>query len=152
MTDKSPNRKNDDPMNKFDIDFTPLRGFMQQMDSFFNQSFKQMNSHFNLSPFWVQTYETDNDMIVEAELPGYRRDQIHLEIIGNRLRISAEDPGAVKEKNNQDRRQMYQKRERIVTLPFVIPEKETKASFHNGLLKITIPKMNSKRKWLDIDG
>jgi len=151
MDDHSKNSKDNRPSGKFDIDFTPLRDFMHQMDRFFNQSFKQINSHLNLNPIWVETYETDKHVIVEAELPGYRREDIQLEIIGSRLRIAVEGNQIIEEKNNNDKRKYYQQRERIVSLPFVIPEKETKASFHNGILKITVPKKNSKRKYLDID-
>ncbi|MUK90419.1 Hsp20 family protein [Ornithinibacillus sp. L9] len=140
--------------SKFDIDMTPLHDFMRQMDSFFNHSFKHINSQFNLRPFWVDVRETDSKFIVEAELPGYKRDQIELEIIGNQLRIGVEDHAVIEEKNNEDtyfnKQQSYQKRERFVTLPFEIPKRETKASFRDGLLKVTIPKRHSERKYLDI--
>jgi len=139
--------------DNFNIDFTPLQDLMQRMDSLFNRSFKQMNSHLSLNNFWVNTYETDSDVIVEAELPGYRKEQIKLEIIGNRIRIFVED-NILEEKDHssfQSRKQFFQRKERYVTLPFEIPEKETNAAFHNELLKITIPKKNSKRKYIEID-
>ncbi|PAV31051.1 hypothetical protein CIL05_03440 [Virgibacillus profundi] len=117
----------------FDIDMRPLHDFMKKMDSFFNESFKQINSQLHLKSIWVDVQETDSDIIVKAELPGYKRDQIHIEIIGNRLRISVEG------------------KEKIVTVPFIIPEEETSASFQDGILKITIPKKNSNRKYIDIE-
>ncbi|MFD2046500.1 Hsp20/alpha crystallin family protein [Ornithinibacillus salinisoli] len=141
--------------NRFDIDMTPLHDFMRQMDSFFNNSFRHINSQFHLRPFWVDVRETDSKFIVEAELPGYKRDQIELEIIGNQLRIGIEDNAIMEEKNEEDtyynKKQSFQKRERVVTLPFEIPKRETKASFNDGLLQVTIPKKHSQRKYLDID-
>lgn len=150
---KSPKRKNAYYPDNFNLDFTPLRDLMERMDSLFNRSFKHMNSHLNLNNFWVNTYETDTNVLVEAELPGYRKEQVKLEIIGNRLRIYAEDNNMeeITTDSFQSRKQMVQRKERYVTLPFEIPEKETTASFQNGLLKVTIPKKNSKRKYIDID-
>ena len=139
----------------FDIDMRPLHDFMKKMDSFFNESFKQINSHFHLKSIWADVEETDSDIIVKAELPGYKRDQIHIEIIGNRLRISAEERISMETEDDQNhsysKSQSFERKEKVVTLPFVIPEKETNASFKDGLLKITIPKKNSDRRFIDIE-
>jgi HSP20 family protein len=148
--DQRSNDSNKKPVNKFDIDFSPLRDFMQNMDRFFNQSFKHINSHLNWNPLLVETYETDKEVIIKAELPGYSPEDIQLEIISNRLRIVVDDHQIIENDVEQSKQEYRQKRERVVSLPFVIPEKETKASFHNGLLKIAVPKKNSKRKFLDI--
>lgn len=145
----------DNRAGRFDIDLTPIRNAAREMDSFFNHSFKQMNSIFNLRPFWIDVEETDSDYIVRAELPGYKRDQIIIEVLGNRLRIAVEETNIVDEKDDKqkiyNRRQSHQKMERFVTLPFEIPEQETKASFAEGLLKLVIPKQNSQRKYIDIE-
>ncbi|WP_240510092.1 Hsp20/alpha crystallin family protein [Virgibacillus profundi] len=133
----------------FDIDMRPLHDFVKKMDSFFNESFKQMNSQFHLKSIWVDVEETDSDIIVKAELPGYKRDQIHIEIIGNRLRISVK--GMDNEKYSNSKRQSFEQKEKVVTVPFIIPEEETSASFQDGILKIFIPKKNSNRKYIDIE-
>lgn len=144
--------------NKFgrlDIDLTPIRELGRQMDSFFNQSFKHMNSIFDLRPFWVEVNESDSNFIVTAELPGYKREHIRVEVLGHYLRISVEDIDEMEKVD--ERKQFYSHRhvnqikERTVNLPFEIPEKEMKASFNNGLLKLIIPKVNSQRKFIDIE-
>lgn|SRR5690625_598370 len=141
--------------DKFDVDLTPFKNFMQQMDSFFQQSFNQMNSFLNLRPFKTHVYETTSDIIVEAELPHYKREQIHIEVIGKRLRIAVEEQAITEEKDDINhyyrKSQSQQYLERFVTLPFEIPEHETKATFNKGLLKITIPKNNSNTTYLNID-
>ncbi|OZU88198.1 hypothetical protein CIL03_12730 [Virgibacillus indicus] len=133
----------------------PLHDFMKKMDSFFNESFKQINSHFHLKSIWTDVEETDSDIIVKVELPGYKRDQIHIEIIGNRLRISVEGMEKLEAKNNEkdyySKSQSVERKEKIVTVPFIIPEKETSASFKDGLLKIIIPKKNSNRKYINLE-
>lgn len=149
------NSEKNNPLRKFDVDLSPIRDFARQMDSFFNHSFKQMHSIFNLQPFWVDVHETDSHFIVTAELQGYERDQIKIEILGNRLRIVAEESNFIEKVDDKHKQysnsQSYQLRERFVTLPFDIPEEETKASFKNGILRLTIPKSNSQRKIIDID-
>ncbi|MFD1848840.1 Hsp20/alpha crystallin family protein [Oceanobacillus bengalensis] len=139
----------------FDIDMKPLRDIMKRMDNFFNDSFKHMNSQFNLNNFRVDVNETEDNFIITAELAGYTREQIQLEIVGNRLRISVEESVSFEEENKDkhsyNRQQSIQRKERIVTLPFTIPENETDASFQNGLLTVIIPKQNPNRKFIDIE-
>ncbi|WP_200416798.1 Hsp20/alpha crystallin family protein, partial [Virgibacillus salexigens] len=95
----------------------------------------------------VRTYETQSNLIVEAELPGYKRDQIQLEIIGNQLRIAVEGFSS----NEQEKNYRGQRAERTITIPSTISEKETKADLNNGILRITIPKKNSSRRFIDIN-
>src|SRR5690625_2333961 len=125
------------------------------MDSFFNHSFNQVNSIFNLRSFRVNVEETDSDVIIRAELPGYKRDQIQIEVLGNVLRIAVEERSTFEERDDLQkryaRRKSHQQKVRSITLPFEIPESETKASFEDGLLRVIIPKDNSKRKYIDIE-
>ncbi|CDQ40459.1 Hsp20/alpha crystallin family protein [Virgibacillus salexigens] len=124
----------------------PFHGLMEQMDAFFNESAKNFNTLVR-RPINVRTYETQSNLIVEAELPGYKRDQIQLEIIGNQLRIAVEDFSS----NEQEKNYRGQRAERTITIPFTISEKETKADLNNGILRITIPKKNSSRRFIDIN-
>lgn len=143
------------PSDKFDIDLSPLKHFARQMDTFFNQSFKQMNSIFHFRPFWTDFQETDDHYIVTAELPGIERDQISIEVLGNQLRIIVDNKSIVEEQNEQEqiyrRHQSEQFLSRTITLPVEIPEDETKAAFSNGLLRFTIPKPYVKPKYIDIE-
>jgi len=147
--------KKDTQQEKFDVDLSPIRDFAREMDSFFNHSFNQVNSIFNLRSFRVNVEETDSDVIIRAELPGYKRDQIQIEVLGNVLRIAVEERSTFEERDDLQkryaRRKSHQQKVRSITLPFEIPESETKASFEDGLLRVVIPKDNSKRKYIDIE-
>ncbi|BAC14650.1 class I heat shock protein (low molecular weight) [Oceanobacillus iheyensis HTE831] len=146
-----PNKKKLLPEN-WDIDFKPLHQFMDRMDSLFNHSFKQINGHV-FHPFFVETVETDQAMIIKAELPGYTREQIELELIGNRIKIVAES--SISDELQSDsfskKESSIEKKERIITIPFNIPKKETTANLENGILIITVPKLNTNRHYLDIE-
>ena len=131
----------------------PLWNLMNQMDSFFNQFFNQMNDHLISNSLIVETFETDSEVIVEVKLPGCKQNQIQLEMIGNKLRIGVEDTynEEIDYENHTGKKQFYQRRERIVSLPFKIPEKETIVSFHNEILTISFPKEKIKQRYLTID-
>lgn len=137
------------------FDPAPFNNLLGQMDAFFNESIKNYNSFFNKRPIIVDMYETKSDVVIEAELPGYKRDQIQLEISGNQLRISAENYHQLEEKNDKhkffNREQSVERVERLVTLPFTISKKDTRASLNDGILKIYVRKKNSSRKFIDID-
>lgn len=134
-------------------DRQPFNHLLEQIDSFFNDSFSQFHSLFNRRSIRVHTRETETSVVVEAELPGYKRDQIEIEIIGNQLRIIAKNRSTTIEKGKQssnDQEQSYQTAERLITLPFTTSEKDTTAVLRDGILKIVIPKKNESRRFIDI--
>ncbi|MEN1967152.1 Hsp20/alpha crystallin family protein [Lentibacillus sp. N15] len=132
----------------------PFNHLLDQIDSFFNDSVNNFNSLVNRRSIRVHTHETKSSVVVEAELPGYKRDQIQLEIIGNQLRIIAENRSSFEGKNKTGqsvhKEESYQTLERLITLPFTISEKDTSAVLKDGILKISIPKKNDSRKFINI--
>lgn len=153
--DNLPKENNQELVKLSDMQFKPLSlwNLINEVDSYFNQFFKQMNTHLVSNLNWVETYETDTEMIIEAKLPGYKRNQIQLEIIGNKLRIGTEDSllEEINYETHTGRKQFFQRREQFISLPYAISEKETKATFHNDLLRITFPKKDIQRRYLAID-
>ncbi|WP_391116780.1 Hsp20/alpha crystallin family protein [Psychrobacillus sp. L3] len=153
--DNLPKENNDQLVRMSDMDFKPfsLLNLINGMDSYFNQFFKHIDTHLSANPHWINTYETDSEVIIEAKLPGCTKNQIQLEIIGNQLRIGVENSvlEEVNYENHTGRKQFYQRREHVIPLPYSISEKETITSFHNETLKITFPKKDIKRRYLAID-
>ncbi|MEK4028599.1 MULTISPECIES: Hsp20/alpha crystallin family protein [Bacillaceae] len=133
-----------------------LHHLVKSIDSFFGESFKYLDTfiHHNML-FSVDSYETDSDIIIEADLPGYERAQIQVEILGDRLRISAESSGTIEEHDDKKayfhKKQTLQRMEKFITLPFLISEKETRATYKNGLLRIITPKQYHCKRLLNIE-
>lgn len=127
----------------------PISGFLKSIDSFFNEAFK--NFQF-FGGFPVHEYETKSHYIVEAQLPGIKKEQISLDFYQNHIRISVENSQFTEEKNDIQHSyhstSSFQRAERIVMLPFNISVKDTKASFRDGLLKIMIP---NKKRTIEIE-
>jgi HSP20 family protein len=122
----------------------PIRGFLQTIDDFFKTPFPPSNT------FHVDTIETKNEFVISAELPGIKREQIHLSFTGNYLTISIENNEMVTEEDEKNqfyhRRQWRSQSSRTITLPYQINEKKVKASYRDGLLQIRIPQEKGKMR------
>jgi HSP20 family protein len=91
----------------------------------------------------VDVKESPADYTVHAELPGVARDDIHVEIDGNRVSIT----GEVKRESEQKEGERVLRSERYfgsVARSFVlaneIDESKSVAKFDNGVLTLTLPK------------
>ncbi|HET7629174.1 MAG TPA: Hsp20/alpha crystallin family protein [Bacillales bacterium] len=111
------------------------------METFFKDPFQRLLDH---KSFRVDMFEDDATLIVEAELPGLRREQIDVEVLDSALRITANHSQVHEEKNDNQhyyhRERTFGQLERIVTVPFQIDASATSAEYHNGILRIFIPK------------
>jgi HSP20 family protein len=91
----------------------------------------------------VDVTETDGEYKVAAELPGVGKDDINVQIDGNRVSISAE---VKSEKETRDgervlRRERYRGMvSRSFALANEIDEERASASYENGVLNLTLPK------------
>ncbi len=102
----------------------------------------------------VDIEETNNEIIVRAELPGMEKDDIDIEATEDSLVIAAKHK---REEVKREKGAMFAKRGfigfyREIPLPTeVIPEK-AKATYRNGVLEIVLPKARrSKGKRIRID-
>jgi HSP20 family protein len=86
--------------------------------------------------------ETTEAIIVEAELPGVERQDVHIEVEGNVLRISGERHSTVEHQERQYCRieRIYGRFERHLQLPASVDREGIRAEFHAGILTITLPK------------
>jgi len=93
---------------------------------------------------WVpplEVAERDGKLIVRAEVPGVSKDQLRVEIEDGQLVISGERTQDFEEKRGGIYRseRSYGRFTRSVALPEGADLEQTKASFSNGVLEITIP-------------
>lgn len=84
--------------------------------------------------------ETDDAWVIEAEVPGVSRDDVHVELREDELVIS----GDVKERERRGRLRRRARRtghfEYHVTLPGARDEDKIEASLHDGVLTVRVPK------------
>lgn len=98
-------------------------------------------------------YEKDNNFVVEMDLAGYKKEDIKIECNKGNLIITCE-----KNKEEKDETKKYIRRERSYgkySRSFYlgdIDQENINASFENGTLTVTIPKIDEEKnkKYIDI--
>lgn len=96
----------------------------------------------------VNIKERDDDFVIEMAVPGYKKEDLNLEIDGNKLIVSAEVSHEVDDSGeNYSRREFsYGSFTRSFTLPREVDVDKINASSNEGVLNISIPKPESKKK------
>jgi HSP20 family protein len=90
----------------------------------------------------VDVVDRDNDILVRAEMPGIDKNRIKVEATPDAVMIRAE-----MKKEEEEKKESYLRRERrmgyfqrLIPLPAEVKPNEVKASYHDGVLEITLPK------------
>ena len=119
--------------------------FSDIMDEFFNDAVSANNDSFVPS---IDVSETEDQFVIEAELPGMAKDNININLENGRLAISGERRLESEEEGKTFHRveNKYGSFNRSFQLPDNIDEESINASYKNGLLHISIQKSASKVK------
>ncbi len=129
----------------------------RDFDSLFNSFWNNWGLPTTKTPS-VDIWETEKNYVVEAELPGYCEKDVDVHIDKHVLKISslheAEKETKKEEKESPNyliRERSCQSFERSFTLPEGIDEDNIEGEFKNGVLTITIPKVEAKQpKKIDV--
>lgn len=102
---------------------------------------------YEISPS-VDIYETDGEVVLKADLPGIRKDELDVNVTENMLTISGK-----KEKEEKIERENYYRFERShgsflrkFELPHGIDYDRIKAHFEDGVLEVSFPKTEEVKK------
>jgi len=95
----------------------------------------------------IEMYEKADKVVVRAELPGMKKDEIHVSVVGNTLTISGERKAEaeVKEEDYYRCELCYGKFSRSISLPAGVDTGRVDASYENGILEITLPKAEAAK-------
>ena len=98
-------------------------------------------------PF-IDLVETDKEVIATVEMPGLDKGDIKINLTEDKLEISAETKH---EEETKEKGYIYKERRsgsyyRRISLPSSIDSDNSKASYNNGILQITMPKTEIKKK------
>jgi HSP20 family protein len=93
----------------------------------------------------VNSWEDEKNYFVEAELPGLTRQEIDVSVLGNELTLTGTHEASSDEdhKTFHRRERHTGKFERILRFPVDIDDSKIEASFQDGVLKITLPKVQA---------
>ncbi|MGB9836304.1 MAG: Hsp20/alpha crystallin family protein [Candidatus Saccharicenans sp.] len=90
----------------------------------------------------VDIYETENELVLTAELPGIDEKDVEIKVEDNTLSIKGERKfeKETKEENYHRIERAYGSFYRSFSLPNYVDQEKITAEFENGLLKIHMPK------------
>ncbi len=96
----------------------------------------------------VDVYEKDNNLVIEAEIPGAKKEDIEVKVKDNAVVIRGEvkREEEKKEENYYRSERFYGKFERVIPLPTDVKIEEAKAEYQDGVLKLTIPKATAEKE------
>ena len=141
---------------------SPFEEMDRMFESFFPrrwmQPFRWEMPHFpelsELKMPKVDVIDRDKDIIVKAELPGVTKDDIELSVTDNTVTIKATTSHEEKEeKGNYYRCEISRGSfSRTVALPGDVDADKAKATFKDGILELTMPKLaRSHRKSVNVE-
>jgi HSP20 family protein len=137
-----------------------LQSFRNEMDRMFNQFFQggtgeEAGWGVHTWTLPVDIYETDEALILKAELPGVSKDDISIEIQQNTLLLRGQRRPEAEVREDQYHRaeRTYGAFQRSFMLPTTIDEEQVQASYKDGVLELRLPKAQAARpKRIGISG
>lgn len=138
----------------------PFRALQQRINSLFEEGF-------GLAPFggeeswslssWTPAcdiYETENEIVVKAELPEVKKEDVQVSLENNVLAIRGERKfvDETKRENYHRIERSYGEFVRSFTLPTSIDSNGIGAEFKDGVLRVTLPKREeAKPKQIEVE-
>ena len=149
-------------MSDRDDVFAELERFFGRMSRRFDDASDTWGAQGPLAP-WAPRGESlaldlvdrGDEFVVSVDLPGFERDDVDVRIAGTALRIGAKREETLDE--DADRYLRHERRrdstERSLRLPEAVDETAATAAMHNGVLTVTLPKLEPREgREIDVEG
>lgn len=131
------------------IRWEPVRDMMSlrnTMDRLFDEAFTRpwgdVDGWRGLNAPAIDMYQTDDEVVVKAAVPGMKADDVQISVTGDMLTVKGEikEKSETKEKAYHIREQRWGSFERSISLPTTVESDKAKAEFEDGVLTVTLPK------------
>ena len=118
----------------------PLARMRDDFQGMFDRFLGHWQPIFQPEFFWeVESAETDKEIIVRAEAPGFEAEDFDVVVCGNHLKIKADKRFEAGEKKEETvRRERHY--ERCMTLAAEVDPDRTEAHYRNGVLEVFLTK------------
>lgn len=135
--------------------FRNLSSLQEQVNRLFESNFPSRGSESTLTAWApaVDVYETENELVIKADLPDVSDKDLDVRVENNMLTIHGERKfeQKVKEENYLRMERSYGSFSRSFSLPNSVNTEAIKAEYKDGVLNITLPKRaESKPKQVKI--
>jgi HSP20 family protein len=107
-----------------------------------------------LAPYGVDVREDADHIFVEAELPGFKKEEVDINMENSTLTISAEHKESHKGSNEEKpsdkadwllRERRYSRFQRSFTLPATVDPQSVQAKLNDGILTVTLQKREESK-------
>ncbi|MEZ5427686.1 MAG: Hsp20/alpha crystallin family protein [Pyrinomonadaceae bacterium] len=138
--------------------FRDLRSLQDEMNRLFSAGFPRLSNQEEMSTGWspsVDIYESENQIVLEAELPGMKREDFELSIENNVITLRGERRFEKKDEGDNYHRveRAYGSFTRSFNLPRTVSTEDIKAEFKNGILTVNLPKKEeAKARKIEVSG
>jgi HSP20 family protein len=150
------------PAEFFSNPFSVMRRMHEEMDRVFSDAFGGRHSNAGMGgglASWspaIEVSERDNQMVVCAELPGLKPEDVKVEVTEDAIVIEGERKHEHEEKQGGrwHSERSYGRFYRAIPLPDGAKSEQVRADFKNGELQVTVPveQAQSKRRQIPIGG
>jgi HSP20 family protein len=130
----------------------PFESMSRDLDTIVNRLAGREWAGAVLAPYAVDIREDADHLYIEAELPGFTREQVDVTLDNNTLTISAsrEAPGETPTPGAHEgewllRERRFTRFQRSFTLPNTIDESSVNAKLEHGVLSVTLDKRQEAR-------
>lgn len=130
-----------------DITYNPFKAMEDFEKRFFENPFTGFFETGDIAEFKTDISDQGDSFLLEADLPGFEKKDIHLSVEGDVLTISAERHSEHEDKDKKDKYVRLERSYGQYSRQFDISgidAKGIKAKYDNGVLKLTMPKKQLK--------
>lgn len=123
--------------------FNPFKEMEEFEKKFFGDSFNSFFNGNDIAEFKTDIRDKGDHFLLEADLPGFDKKDIQLDISGDTLSINAERHSEHKEENKKDSYIRCERSYGKYTRQFDVSAVDVdniKAKYENGVLTLTLPK------------
>jgi HSP20 family protein len=123
--------------------YDPFETAIEPFDDLFRGFFRPVRMGQELPQFKMDVKENDKAYTVHADLPGVKKEDIHITIDGNTVTVSAETRSESEQKEGEKvlkRERTYGKVMRSFSLASDVDEATASAKYHDGVLELVLPK------------
>jgi len=137
--------------------FRDLRNVHSEMDRLFSSLWPRSDQELTNGRLWtpaIDVYEDKEQIVVKAELPGVRKEDVSISLTEDTLTLKGE-----RKYEKEEKKENYYRLEgsyggfvRTIEIPRPVKADAVKAEFKDGVLKIVLPKADdSKTREIKID-
>jgi len=102
----------------------------------------------------VDIYEENNNLVIIADIPGFKKDEVKLEITAHEVRISGERKEKIIEKVEDQNlirfERLFDTFSRKISLPVTVDPETASAKFEEGTLKVVVQKAEKGKEVPDL--